>query len=1126
METLVTFLLTGSLIQGVFCEFSINLPKKVEALQGSCVFIPCTFDVDKKHENDLTDRAKRIWYKGDPYSVVFDSSSPDTKLFKGEILGTATQKNCSTRFDNVNQNHNGSYFFRLEDDKLKYSFKKNPLLQIVVSGSPPKPTLSVFKDQQEVMKMEEVMEESSLSLRCSTKIFCPSRPPSLTWTSSLNENITGQQYQSQSELVSDLNFTVSHRLHKVTFTCTATHQLQRNITTQRSRMIRVQYAPTNTSVRINPAGLVLEGRSVTLICSSDANPAVNYTWYRDPEELLNPVQTGPNLTLNNPDPTDRGLYYCRADNKHGSHNTSVLLDVQYAPTNTSVRINPAGLVLEGRSVTLICSSDANPAVNYTWYRDPEELLNPVQTEPNLTLNNPDPTDRGLYYCRADNKHGSHNTSVLLDVQYAPTNTSVRINPAGLVLEGRSVTLICSCDANPAVNYTWYRDPEELLNPVQTGPNLTLNNPDPTDRGLYYCRADNKHGSHNTSVLLDVQYAPTNTSVRINPAGLVLEGRSVTLICSSDANPAVNYTWYRDPEELLNPVQTGPNLTLNNPDPTDRGLYYCRADNKHGSQNTSMLLDVQYAPTNTSVRINPAGLVLEGRSVTLICSSDANPAVNYTWYRDPEELLNPVQTGPNLTLNNPDPTDRGLYYCRADNKHGSHNTSVLLDVQYAPTNTSVRINPAGLVLEGRSVTLICSSDANPAVNYTWYRDPEELLNPVQTGPNLTLNNPDPTDRGLYYCRADNKHGSHNTSVLLDVQYAPKNTSLSAFPSSSVMEGKPVTLNCRTDSNPAELNYTWYRETGSQFEFLQTGYNHTYTVTNPSHNAWYGCNAQNQHGQCNATVQLDVQFMPKVNSSCSRNSVMSCVCEAHGNPCPTLEWRLSGHALTNSTETPISEEKLGSTGVKSVLTLRQSLSDTDVLQCFSSNVYGSASQQFQPISSTQETSFHPLSVLLGAAVGAAVMIILCIMMLCYERRRKEKPSESRQDDTSGLILTQIAVALDHDIQFVHADNGMLSSTAPSEPQSLHYSSIDFSNTEAPSGEIRGMASLTSEYATIRHRPEEAADPENTTEPKQEEDMTAEITDTSSPASEDVIYGNMSHHHRQKEPLVTADDAEKID
>ncbi len=88
-------------------------------------------------------------------------------------------------------------------------------------------------------------------------------------------------------------------------------------------------------------------------------------------------------------------------------------------------------------------------------------------------------------------------------------------------------------------------------------------------------------------------------------------------------------------------------------------------------------------------------------------------------------------------------------------------------------------------------------------------------------------------------------------------APKNTSLSAFPSSSVMEGKPVNLTCRTDANPAELNYTWYRETGSQFELLQTGYNHTYIVTNSTYGAWYGCNAQNLHGQRNATIQLDVQ-----------------------------------------------------------------------------------------------------------------------------------------------------------------------------------------------------------------------------------------------------------------------------
>uniref|UniRef100_A0A8C1GUD9 Ig-like domain-containing protein n=1 Tax=Cyprinus carpio TaxID=7962 RepID=A0A8C1GUD9_CYPCA len=601
METLVTFLLTGSLIQGVLCGFNINLPKRVEALKGSCVFIPCTFDIDQQYKDDLTDSAKRMWFKDGGSTAVFNSSRPKTRPLKGEIFGTATQKNCTTRIDNVRQSHNGSYYFRLEaNGKLQYNYTEptHSQVQIGVLGSPPKPTLSVFPDQQKVRKEVEVIEGSSVSLRCSTKIFCPSRPPSLTWSSSLIESITGQQYQSQTDIISDLNFTVSHRHHGVTFTCTATHQLQKQITKQESRLLSVQYAPKNTSVRINPAGLVLEGRSVTLSCSSDANPAVNYTWYRDTERPLNPVQTGPNLTINNTDPTHSGRYYCTAENKHGTQNSSVLLDVQFAPN-------------------------------------------------------------------------------------------------------------------------------------------------------------------------------------------------------------------------------------------------------------------------------------------------------------------------------------------------------------------------------------------------------------------------------------------------------------------------------------------------------------------------------------------------ISSSCSRSSVTKCVCEAHGNPCPTLEWRLSGHELSNSTETSISEETLGSTGVKSVLTIHQSLTDTDVLQCFSTNKLGSvrASQQFQAVPPPQDTRFHPPSLLLGAAVGASLMMIACILMLCYERRRKEKPSETREDDTSGFILTQTAVSLDNDSEFVYDNKGMLSPTAPSAHESLHYSSIDFTNADPPSGEIRGLASLTSEYAAVRHCPAENNTSTSETEPKKP-DTTAKITDTSSPASEDVIYENTGHRYRQKEALVSADDAEKQD
>ncbi|XP_056312376.1 sialic acid-binding Ig-like lectin 14 [Danio aesculapii] len=329
MEISVTFLLAGCLIQGVLCGFSISLPERVEALEGSCVYIPCTFEIEEKYKDNLTDTAKRLWYKdGKPAVVVFDSNSPDSGLLKGEIFGKPTEKNCSTRFDNLKPTDNGSYFFRLEGSGgLKYSYtkEKHNHVEIVVRASPPNPTVLLFQDQQEVM---EVMEGKSVTLSC-FKIFCPSLPSSITWSSSpehlINANITEHQHQNQTHHYSDLMFTVTQHHHRAEFTCTATQQ---QITTHSTRQLHVQYAPKSVSAHVSPAGVIMEGHSVTLSCSSEANPAVNYSWYRHTEGDLKLLQTGPNLIINNINQSHSGRYYCRAENQHGTQNTSVLLDVQ------------------------------------------------------------------------------------------------------------------------------------------------------------------------------------------------------------------------------------------------------------------------------------------------------------------------------------------------------------------------------------------------------------------------------------------------------------------------------------------------------------------------------------------------------------------------------------------------------------------------------------------------------------------------------------------------------------------------------------------------------------------------------------------------------------------------------
>nr|XP_021330834.1 sialic acid-binding Ig-like lectin 14 [Danio rerio] len=311
----------------VLCGFSISLPERVEALEGSCVFISCTFQIDQTYNAYLTDSAKRLWYKdGKDAVLVFNSSSPDSGLLTGEIFGKPTEKNCSTRFNNLKPTDNGSYFFRLEGNGgLKWSYR-NPdfsQVEIVVRASPPNPTVLLFQDQQEVM---EVTEGKSVTLSCSIKIFCPFHPPSLTWSFSpellINANITEQQHQSQTHYYSDLMFTVTHHHHRAEFTCTATQQ---QITTHSTRQLHVQYAPKNTSVHIY--GAAVEGHSVTLSCSSEANPAANYSWYRHTEGDLEPP-TGPNLTISNTNRSHSGRYYCSAENQHGAQNISVLLDVQ------------------------------------------------------------------------------------------------------------------------------------------------------------------------------------------------------------------------------------------------------------------------------------------------------------------------------------------------------------------------------------------------------------------------------------------------------------------------------------------------------------------------------------------------------------------------------------------------------------------------------------------------------------------------------------------------------------------------------------------------------------------------------------------------------------------------------
>ncbi|XP_060767193.1 B-cell receptor CD22-like [Neoarius graeffei] len=105
-------------------------------------------------------------------------------------------------------------------------------------------------------------------------------------------------------------------------------------------------------------------------------------------------------------------------------------------------------------------------------------------------------------------------------------------------------------------------------------------------------------------------------------------------------------------------------------------------------------------------------------------------------------------------------------------------SLLSPPVYSPKNTRAVVLPSGDTVEGDSVTLSCSSDANPPVLiYSWFKQNEAADTLLTTGQNYSISNINSQDSGLYYCTALNQLGHDNsTPTHLDVLLSEKSPRL--------------------------------------------------------------------------------------------------------------------------------------------------------------------------------------------------------------------------------------------------------------------------------------------------------------------------------------------------------------
>uniref|UniRef100_A0AAZ3RUK8 B-cell receptor CD22 n=1 Tax=Oncorhynchus tshawytscha TaxID=74940 RepID=A0AAZ3RUK8_ONCTS len=177
------------------------------------------------------------------------------------------------------------------------------------------------------------------------------------------------------------------------------------------------------------------------------------------------------------------------------------------------------------------------------------------------------------------------------VTLSVTDVVLEMDPTS-VSERENVTLTCrtKCTLDPITVYSWYKNGQPIPNSNTYSSVYILFSVSSEDTGRYSCSVEGHEDLPSAEETLTVRYGPKDTSVSVSPSGEIVEGSSVNLTCSSDANPPVeNYTWYK--RNVTSPKASGQSYTIHNVSSEDREGYYCEALNIIGRETIPVHINV-------------------------------------------------------------------------------------------------------------------------------------------------------------------------------------------------------------------------------------------------------------------------------------------------------------------------------------------------------------------------------------------------------------------------------------------------------------------------------------------------------------------------------------------------------
>jgi hypothetical protein len=519
------------------------------------------------------------------------------------------------------------------------------------------------------------------------------------------------------------------------------------------------------------------GQTVTVNGFASGQIPITYQWYLSSGAPV-PGQTNATLLIPNAATTNSGTYYLTASNSLGGEQssnvvvsvTAIPVSILQQPTNTTV--------FQNYTATFSITAAGTPPIYYQWFSNgvaiPGATASAYSTVPS-SANNGD-----VYFCLASNvvssvpetsKSSNATLTVIANVAQpqeflhgatADTSTNNYTGMVGGVFE--------TGDSPVQVTYLGYYATQF----DSTGTNATLN----VGHNVAIFSGDG------ASVIGSVDFAPGLYPVingyvwtNLDPPVVLASNTPYILAAETFSGEDPWGNFYIVPD--FNPyftalAPTASSTFANIPGSLYGGGLFPTAPvngDSAGAFYSAPNMAILALPAPAAYVLPESGVTTNaGFDTTLTAIVEGQAPLTVQWYEEPGVLL-ANQTNLTLTLNNLAASNSGSYYVIATNKitgasAQSEDLVVTVNPDIAPYIVQDITPSSPAIVVGSSVTFSAIFGGSPTFTYGWQFNGNAVSNTARlsgaSGNELTINDVQPSDAGVYQLFATNAEGNGQSS----------------------------------------------------------------------------------------------------------------------------------------------------------------------------------------------------------------------------------------------------------------------------------------------------------------------------------------------------------------------------